>query len=204
MHSHDHRHLLAWTTVRRERMLPENAIGSAEAVKGQQVNLRDIVARGTVPSYFYFVDAARILRLRRPEELDALIVVERGEMVEEGQVLAGRRIDRGRRVFAPTTGIFTYAGEGRMIIQETPEEVEVEAGLVGQVISAHPTRGVVIEAYGALIQGVWGNGRRVIGALREEPEDGLDSIFGESLEQRYGGTSRADAQFSASLQPDSD
>jgi hypothetical protein len=28
----------------------------------------------------------------------------------------------------------------------------------------------------------------VIGALRQEPEDGLDSIFGESLEQRYGGT----------------
>jgi hypothetical protein len=59
---------------------------------------------------------------------------------------------------------------------------------VGNVIEARPSRGVVIEAYGALVQGVWGNGRRVIGALRLEPDDGLDSIFDQSLEQRYSGT----------------
>jgi hypothetical protein len=56
------------------------------------------------------------------------------------------------------------------------------------VVDVFPNRGAVIEAYGALVQGVWGNGRRVIGALRREPEDGLDSIFNESLDQRYSGT----------------
>jgi len=184
----EHRHMLAWTTIRRERMLPENAIGTINAVKGQQVNLRDVVARGTVPARFVFVEAMKALRLRQPEDLDVLIIPEIGELVEEGQVLAGRRPDRGRRVFSPVNGIFVQVGEGRIIIQETPEVVTLEAGLVGQVTETYPTRGVVIEAYGALIQGVWGNGGRVIGPLRSEPPDGLDSIFEETLEQRYSGT----------------
>lgn len=184
----EQRHMLAWTTIRRERMLPENAIGTINAVKGQQVNLRDIVARGNVPSRFVFVEAMQTLRLRKPEDLDELIIPDIGELVEKDQVLAGRRPDRGRRVFSPVNGIFVYAGEGRIIIQETPEMVTLEAGLVGQVVETYPTRGVTIEAYGALIQGVWGNGGRVIGALRSEPADGLDSIFEETLEQRYSGT----------------
>ena len=184
----NYRHLLAWTTIRRERMLPENAIGTINAVKGKQVNLRDVVARGSVPSHFVFLDAMRTLRLRKPEDLDQLIIPDIGEQVEEGQVLAGRRPDQGRRVFSPVNGIFVYAGEGRIIVQETPEVVSLEAGLVGKVIETYPTRGVVIEAHGALLQGVWGNGGRVIGALRPEPEDGLDSIFEDTLEQRYSGT----------------
>jgi hypothetical protein len=184
----DHRHLLPWTTVRRERLLPEKAVGRAEAKRGQQVNLRDVVVRGTVPSRFVFIDAARILRLRHAEDLEALVIPVMGEAVEEGQVLAGADPERGRRVFSPANGIFRYAGEGRIIIQETPETVELEAGLVGNVVDVVTGRGVVIEAYGALFQGVWGNGSRVIGALRAEPEDGLESIFDESLEQRYSGT----------------
>ncbi len=184
----NHRHMLAWTTIRRELMLPETAIGQAESVRGQQVSFRDVVARGTVPARFIFIDAMRLLRLRKPEELDDLILPDIGALVEAGEVIAGARPDRGRRVFAPTDGIFMYAGEGRIIIQETPAKIAIEAGLVGNVIEARPNRGVVIEAYGALVQGVWGNGNRVIGALRLEPDDGLDSIFDESIEQRYSGT----------------
>ena len=184
----NHRHMMAWTTIRRELMLPETAIGRTDSVKGQQVSFRDVVARGTIPARFIFIDAMNILRLRHPEDLNDLILPDIGAAVEEGEVIAGARPDRGRRVFAPADGIFMYAGEGRTIIQETPEAIAIEAGLVGNVVEARPSRGVVIEAYGALVQGVWGNGRRVIGALRLEPTDGLDSIFDESIEQRYSGT----------------
>lgn len=184
----EHRHMLAWTTVRRERMLPETAVGVTNVVRGKTVNLRDVVARGSVPSHFLFIDAMDVLRLRTPDELDSLIIPEIGEEVVEGQVLAGRRPDKGRRVFSPVNGIFVYAGEGRLIVQETPDVIDMEAGLVGNVVDVYPNRGVVIEAYGALVQGVWGNGKRVIGALRREPEDGLEGVFDESLEQRYSGT----------------
>lgn len=188
MHYPEHRHILAWTTIRRERMLPETAVGVTDVVRGKQVNLRDVIAHGSVPSRFVFLDAVEILRLRSPEELNDLVIPEIGEEVAKDQVLAGRRPDRGRRVFSPVRGIFVYAGEGRLIVQETPEVLELEAGLIGRVVEVFPNRGAVVEAYGALVQGVWGNGRRVIGALRREPEDGLESVFDDSIGQRYSGT----------------
>jgi hypothetical protein len=106
----NHRHMLPWTTIQRELLLPETAIGRTDSVKGQQVSFRDIVARGTIPARFIFIDAMQILRLRKPEDLDDLILSEIGVQVESGEVIAGARPDRGRRVFAPAAGIFMYAG----------------------------------------------------------------------------------------------
>lgn len=188
MHYADQRHMIAWTTVRRQRLLPDGAIGVVEAQNRQHVNLRDVIARGSVPSRYVFVDAMEALKLRRAADLDGLMLVQIGEDVEAGQVLAGRSATRGRRVISPVTGILVHADEGRIIIQETPELMDLEAGLVGQVVEVLPGRGVVIEAYGALVQGVWGNGRRLIGPLRMEPEDGLEAIFDDSIDRQYSGS----------------
>ena len=53
----DQRHALELTTIRRERLLPEEAIGTVEIEAGKRVNLRDVVARGTVPSRHVIVEA---------------------------------------------------------------------------------------------------------------------------------------------------
>ena len=187
MYYADQRHTVAWTTIRRERFLPDHALGDVEVDERQHVNLREIVARGSVPARYLFIEAAQFFNLRRPEALDDLLHVEIGEEVEEGQVLAGKQADRGRRILSPATGIVAYIGQGRIIIQETPEEIELEAGLVGQVVETRPGRGVIIEAFGALVQGVWGNGRRVIGPLRLEPDDGLEVIFDDLIDRQYSG-----------------
>jgi hypothetical protein len=184
----DQRHTIAWTTIRRERMLPDYAIGVVEVPNRQHVNLREVVARGAVPARYLFIDAARLLRLRRPDDLKELMLVNVGDEVEEGQPLAGKNPARGRRVFSPVTGVLVFVGEGQIIVQETPELAEVEAGLVGQVVETRPGRGVVIEAYGALVQGVWGNDRRVIGPLRLEPEGGLEGVFDDLIDRQYSGS----------------
>ncbi len=183
----DQRHTLAWTTVRRERLLPDNSIGDVNARMGQHVNLREIVARGSIPARYVFLEAARQLRLRRAEDLESLLLVEVGDLVQAGQVLAGKNPERGRRVLSPVEGVVTHIGDGRIIVQATPERVDVEAGLVGQVVEVRPQRGVVIEAFGALIQGAWGNGRRMIGPLRMEPDDGLEGIFDDLIDRQYSG-----------------
>ncbi len=184
----DQRHTLAWTTVRRERLLPDHTYGEVNARAGQHVNLREIVARGSVPARYVFLEAARQLRLSKPEDLNDLLLVEAGDRVQAGQALAGKNPERGRRVLSPVEGVIVYTGEGRIIVQATPERVEVEAGLVGQVVEVRPERGVMIEAFGALIQGVWGNNRRMIGPLRLEPEeDGLEGIFDDLIDRQYSG-----------------
>lgn len=188
MYYPEQRHILAWTTIRRERMLPDNAIGVVEARNGQHVNLRDIVARGTVPAKFHFIEAAKLLKVK-PDALEEITLVDVGQEVEAGQVLAAKNPMRGRRALSPVTGIVMHNKNGRIIVQETPELIELEAGLVGQVVATRPGQGIVIEAFGGLIQGVWGNNRRFIGPLQIEPADGLEAIYEDSnsIERQFTG-----------------
>jgi hypothetical protein len=84
-------------------------------------------------------------------------------------------------------GLVSYIGEGRIVIQESPEDIELEAGLDGVVVESRLGRGVVIETFGTVVQGVWGNGRRALGPLRMEPDEGLESILGEEIDIQYRG-----------------
>jgi hypothetical protein len=178
----DQRHALEMTTIRRERLLPEEAIGTVEIEAGKRVNLRDVVARGTVPSRHAIIEAAEFFGLKDPDELPMLMQVEIGNAVDDQDLLA----ERGRRrLYSRVRGIVAYVGEGRIIIQETPEVIDLEAGVDGQVIEVRPGRGVVIEMVGTLVQGVWGNDKRALGPIRVEPEDGLESIFGDELDVQY-------------------
>src|ERR1700710_1351604 len=128
----EQRHALPLTPTRRERLLPEDAIGELEAREGERVDLRDVVARGSVPSRYVFVEALDYFGFKSEAQLDAIRLVEVGDMVEAQQVLAGKASGRGRKLLSPVTGIVSYIGEGRIIIQETPEPVEMQAGLIGQ------------------------------------------------------------------------
>lgn len=179
--------MMAWAAVRRERLLPENAIGVVEARKGQHVNLREVVARGSVPSRYVFVDVAPTFRRKPDADIGDIALVTVGDSVDEGQAIAGRFPTKGRRMFSPVKGVVVQIGDGRIVIQETPEMVEVEAGLVGQVVAVESSRGVLIESFGALVQGAWGNNRRLIGPLRIEPDDGLEGISDTSLDRQYAG-----------------
>jgi hypothetical protein len=181
------RHAIDVTLIQREYLLPEGAIGSVETQMGQRVDLRDVVARGTIPSRHVILDVAKFFRLRNPEAASFLMLVEKGAAVEAGQPLAGQTPDKGKRLFSPVTGIVAYIGNGRIILQEMPEILDLQAGVQGQVIGVQAGRGVTIETVGALVQGVWGNNRRVIGSLRIEPSDGLESIFGDQLNMEYRG-----------------
>jgi hypothetical protein len=180
-----HRHILEMTTIQREQSLPEDAIGQVEARQGQSVNLRDIIAKGRLPSRFVIVEAAQFFKLKKPEEFNGLFLVQIGNTVAPNDVLAFRK---NRKLYSPIVGFVADIDGGRIIVQESPETVELEAGLDGQVVQVRPGRGAVIETSASIVQGVWGNNRRVIGALKIEPEDGLESLFGENLDIQYRGS----------------
>jgi hypothetical protein len=84
--------------------------------------------------------------------------------------------------------VVSYIEQGRIILQETPELIDLEAGVNGQVVAVRSGRGAVIETVGALIQGVWGNGGTVIGALRMEPDDGIENIYSDQIDIQYRGS----------------
>lgn len=172
--------------VRRKALLPETAIGNVQVKEGQLVDVRDTVARGLIPARHAIIDAMTPLHLHHPDELPDLILVELRTRVEEGDVIAGRDPERGRRVFAPFDGVVIAIHEGRIIMQEMPEIISLEAGVRGRVTQVIEGRGVLVEADGAVVQGVWGNGRHVIAPVRMEPErGGIVSLPLESLDTSY-------------------
>ncbi len=181
----EHRHLLENTNIQRELALPEDAIGNVETKAGASVNLRDVVARGRLPSPVVIVEAARYFKLKKPEQFFPILEVAEGDEVNTETVLA---TVRNRQLLSPVEGIVSYLGEGRVVIQTMPQEIQLEAGVDGQVLRVDPGRGVVIESFGTLIQGVWGNGHDVIGSLKIEPNAGLESLYGEDLDIQYRGS----------------
>lgn len=183
----DQRHALAMATIRRERLLPHDALGIVEAREGERLDLRDVVARGPLPTRYRILEAAAFFGLKRPSDLEKLLLVQEGDDVEAGQPLAGKSKGRGRRLLSPVTGSVAYIGEGRLIVAETPHMLELEAGISGTVIAIRDRRGVMLEATGAVVQGVWGNGRISVGSLRTEPEGGLDRLASTDTYMDYRG-----------------
>lgn len=176
---------LDMTTFNRRVRLPQAAIGQVTATDGQRVDIRDVVVRGFVPSQHIIIEAARILRLRDPDSLPLFMLAELRSRVKAQDPIAGRDAKRGRRVFAPVDGMVVYVGGGRIIMQVMPEILNLDAGVRGRVVEVEPGRGVTIQATGALIQGVWGNGRSVIAIMRMEPKEGIENIALNQLDTTY-------------------
>lgn len=181
----EQRYIVPDVTIRRECFLPDEITGMVMATTGQRVDGGTIVARGQAPSPHHIIQAATLLNLRKKDVLGELLEVEIGDTVEEDTVLArkGRR-----RVESPIAGIVVGIDEARIIVKETPRVVEVPAGMQGYVVAVREGRGVIVETSGAILQGVWGNGRRAVGTLRAEPDMGIEFIHGDDLAVNWRGT----------------
>jgi hypothetical protein len=184
----DQRIVSRLSTIHRECLLPENAIGIVRVNDGEKVDVRDIVANGQIPARHVIIPAAKMLGLRDKTAVERLLLVKMNQVVPSETPIAGKRKDRGKRVFAPVRGMVVAIDGGRIIMQEMPELVTVEAGVAGRVIQVYPNRGVAVEAVGAIVQGVWGNGRSIIATLRIEPEQDLRRMIEESLDIKYKGS----------------
>ncbi len=180
----EHRHMMPLTRVRRWRSLPDSVQGQVEVNSGSRVDMREVVVRGEAPAPYTLVNASTQLKLKNAEQLIDLLEVRVGDSVHEGQLLARK----GRsRLESPITGRVVRIEGGLILLQNIPSIVEVEAGLNGHVVEVARGRGVVVETYGAVLQGVWGNGRRTVGMLRAEPMEGLEHIYGDTFDMEFRG-----------------
>lgn len=150
------RHILPVTTIRRERILP--VIGKVLVRKGQTVTATDVVAEAKVENEHILLDISRGLGIDT-DSADRQLTVRVGQEVARGDVLAGPLGLARRVVRAPSDGVVLLAGEGQVLIETPHAPFQIKAGLSGEVLELLPDRGAIIQNYGALIQGVWGNGQ---------------------------------------------
>lgn len=156
-------HLLPLTHVRRDRMLPLK--GHVLVGIGAHVNANDIVAEATQPGQHIILDIRRMLNIRRIEDAHQQIRYKPGEKVEKGDILAQINGIIPRVVRAPAEGRVKGIYRGQIILETPGSKIELIAGISGNVTEILPDRGLVIEADGALLQGVWGNGKTGVGML---------------------------------------
>jgi len=165
------REVSANTTIRWERMIGRpGVVGEVLVRANDRVEVDDTVVRFAQPGREHLISLPRQLGCTLAQALKALRAKE-GEVVHQGEVLAqfGSRLIGGvRTVRAPAEGQLTrvFVETGHLLITETDKPVTLTALLKGTVADVIPRRGVIIEAKGGLVQGVWAMGTAATGVLK--------------------------------------
>jgi len=168
-------HILPLTTLRRERLLP--VPGRVTVRMDQRVSATDVVAEAHFARQHVLLDVARLLGVSA-DIARKLIVVKEGDEVTEGQVIAEKPGLIAQTVKAPQNGRVALTGGGRVLLEVGKSAFELRAGVPGVISRIESERGVEITFHGAVVQGVWGNGRMDMGimhSLLKLPEDVLSS-----------------------------
>src|SRR5215212_1465671 len=168
-------HILPLTTIVRERLLP--VAGKVNAHVNQRVNPTDVIAEATFAREHVLLDVARSFGISA-NAADKLLKVKEGDRLIQGTLIAESGGLIPRSIKAPRPGRVMVAGSGQVLMEVGDTRVELRAGLPGVVTQVLPERGVIILTAGALIQGVWGNGRIDHGlmvSLLEKPDEVLSA-----------------------------
>lgn len=166
-------HVLPLTTIVRERSLP--VAGKVNARMNQRVNPTDVIAEASFAREHVLLDVARTFGVSTTAA-DKMIKVNEGDRLAQGALVAESGGMISRSIRAPRPGRVMVAGGGQVLMEVGDARIELKAGLPGTVIQVLSDRGVVIRTAGALVQGVWGNGRIDNGLMRvllEKPDDVL-------------------------------
>lgn len=166
-------HVLPLATIVRERTLP--VAGKVSAHVNQRVNPTDVIAEATFAREHVLLDVARTFGVSN-KVADRMIKVNAGDRVTQGAMVADAGGLIPRSIRAPRAGRVMIVGSGQILMEVGDARIELRAGLPGVVTQVLPERGVVIRTAGALVQGVWGNGRIDNGLMvtvLEKPDDVL-------------------------------
>jgi hypothetical protein len=168
----------ALTTIRRDRFLPQP--GEVVVRPAQEVSPVQVVARASQETGFQILRGSQMLGVS-PEELPNYLLVEEGTAVQRGMpIMRGKKnlFGRMKRYASPIDGILHQVQNGYIILQQTPELIELRAMMYSRVANVIPNRGVILETNGSLIQAMWDSGKEAYGKLKlisQKPDEFLKS-----------------------------
>ncbi len=155
-------HIIGLTSIVRERLLPVS--GTVLVRLNQKVSPNDVIAETNWAREHVLLDIANTLRIS-PNAADRLVKYKVDDRVVAGAEVAVGRGFFPRSIRAPREGRVVAVGGGQVLLEVGETRVELRAGIPGTIIEILANRGAVIQTAGALIQGVWGNGRIDSGLL---------------------------------------
>jgi len=179
----------AETTLRKNRRLPLS--GDILVEMGQSVKAETVVARTELPGQVRSVNAASILGVQ-PDELDQHMLKKEGGPVEKDEIIASTKGIFGifkSQCRAPVDGSMESISRitGQVIIREPQIPVEIDAYVDGRIVDIMENEGVVVEAHGTFIQGIFGVGGEVTGPLVMACESPADTLTPDKLDEQMTG-----------------
>jgi hypothetical protein len=172
-------HVIHMTTIRREQQLP--VPGTVIVRMNEKVQSGDVLAEAEPAARYYSLDLARALGVPTKEAVK-LVRRERGERIDAGDVLAGPAGVTRRTLRAPAAGEIVGIQDGRLIFEARGSVVALRAGFSGVVVATDGLQSVTLEATGALVQAVWGNGKHDSGIMRQVASTGADKLQPEQFD----------------------
>jgi hypothetical protein len=116
-----------------------------------------------------------------------LMLAEVGDYVKEGQIIASMKGGLPvfqRSVRAPAAGHITTVGPGWVLLETERTTLEVQAFINGTVNRLLPnSRGVTIEAYGAMIEASCGFGGEAHGRLKRLVNSPYEALRTEAIDE---------------------
>ncbi|MHB0913182.1 MAG: hypothetical protein ACYC2Y_07025 [Armatimonadota bacterium] len=166
--------------IRKTRRLPLK--GEVVVKIGDEVQPDTVVARTDLPGIMQTVRVAESLGIDASEVAPKLRVsvgdvVSRGEVIASSKSLFGLLTSECKSPIDGTVELISHLS-GHVGIRRRSTPVEVTAYIRGRVVETIPEEGVVVEAAGALIQGIFGVGGERLGAIRmlaDSPDEVIDA-----------------------------
>ena len=171
--------------IHRRRALP--TYGQVRRQVGDMVVSDTLVAEADVPMGYRLLDLAKILGARA-RDASKVMVKKLGDAVEEGEVIARAGALFKTECVSPVGGKILDARGSKVLIEVTPQHVELMAFYPGEIVNLMPGRGVIIETTGAVIQGKWGTGSQLRARLEPAVEDGKEILQAGAITPTHMGT----------------
>jgi hypothetical protein len=173
--------------IRKERRLPLK--GSVIVKQGDKLQAEAVVARTELPGNVQPVKAASILGVHQ-QDLREFMLKEVGDSVEKDEIIATSKSFFGlfkSHCRSPVTGTLESVSDvtGQVILREPPIPVEVDAYIDGTVAEVMPDEGVVVEADGAFLQGIFGVGGETVGELAIAVDDPSKELTPAEIEPNH-------------------
>ena len=178
------KHIHALTSIKRERVMP--VAGHVLVRRLQKVSPTDVIVVAPLSSQYMLLDISQGLKVSTTKA-DELLQRQAGDELAKGDVIAGPVGLFQRVIRAPKAGIVRIAGEGQVLYEISSPPFELLAGMEGTITNIIPERGAIIETRGALIQGVWGNGKVTYGVLQPLSNELLQELVPEQLNISFRG-----------------
>lgn len=155
--------------VRRLRRLPIK--GEVLAAVGSHVEPDTVVAQAKLPGVLQTIKLADKLGVE-PKEVKTFFKLAEGDPIEKGQLIAetkGFIFGIGKAsVTSEYTGTVEAISDvtGSVLVREPSIPIDVKAYIQGTIAEVMPEEGVVVEARGAMVQGIFGVGGERTGIVR--------------------------------------